>query len=511
MVGVPRNKGCRNCISKRLKCDLTHPQCQRCIETGVRCPGYARVFKFQNEGPALQQRYMRGGGEPSSARTRSSKKGQQEKEIGSERSGERRRYKGQGVPSEKNMCRALYKPFNLTIDESVSPSLAVQTVSAQQVQVFINYILTAWPCLFKCTETRVPVTWVEYAVQRGSGSPYNAFDLSMRATTCIYMGAQYGDMRLLNAGRQLYGRSLRMLAASLSDIESGTSDEVLAAAVVLSCYEMYAGATEKSWLYHHAGVIEMMRLRGAKAHTDGFGRAIYIAYRGFFITAALLTGEACLLEQPEWQTMSEFIAADNAKQPDSSLFTDIAERAFREMVRVPGFVKRVKDLWEAPPEKQILLGPQLLQELVRLRAALRGLHTEFGITVATHGGPDNKDATFANDRRREFVGPIPYVFFDGFSSLAIRGMRSGIILVDELLILLTPDPHNRDILREEVNIFSQVDDINSSTGELTQSQKQAAGLLPSNSLYSLSGGGGGSGAVSASKFPFFLFPLNPSN
>jgi hypothetical protein len=197
-----------------------------------------------------------------------------------------------------------------------------------------------------------------------------------------------------------------------------------------------------------------MKQRGPRAHVDGFGRAIYIAYRGFFITAALLTGEACLLEQAEWQAMGEAIAADNAKQPDSSLFTDIAERAFREMTRLPGYVKRVRDLWNLPSNRQPLLRPQLLQEIIASRATLRGIHTEFGVTVATHGGPDNKNATMDDASRHKFVGPIPYTFFDGFSSLSIRGIRMGIVLLNELLTVLTPNPKTQHTLREEIRLLS---------------------------------------------------------
>lgn len=352
---------------------------------------------------------------------------------------------------ENRRINVQYHQPGLILDESVSPSLAVQTVSAQQVQVFVSYLMTAWPCLFKCTETRVPVTWIDFVARRGSGSEYSPFDLAVRAITCVYMGERHGDDRLGQAGRYLYGKSLRGLASRLT-----TEDDVLAAAISLSVYEIFCGGPETSWLSHHAGIVEIMRLRGAKAHIDGFARAMYIAYRGFTITAALLTDDACFLEQDEWQEMSEAIAAENAKQPDSSLFTEIAERAFRQMVKVPGFYKRVKQAWNTGSSRQ---ESRLRQELISIRASLRALHTEFGITVATHGGPDNKDATFANDRRGEFIGPVPYAFFDGFSSLAIRGIRQGIILVNELLIVLSPDL--QQLLREEVNVLTRGDELSS--------------------------------------------------
>lgn len=355
----------------------------------------------------------------------------------------------------------------------IDKSLVTRSTSTQHVQIFIDYIMVAWPCLFKCTEKTTQISWVAYAVSRGAGEDGNAFDLGLRSITCSFMGAVGHDQTLINAGRQLYGKSLRCLASNLSRLQHAPSksgkkcaegyvdEAVLAGAVLLSVYEMHHGASAEAWLHHHTGIIEMMRLRGAESHAmTGFGGAIYIAYRGFFITASLLKGEACLLEQREWQAMSERIEAENARRPDSSVFTEIAERAFREMVKLPGMLKRVKELWEMPPVNQFLVRPQLKQELATVRAALRGLHAELGITVATHGGSNNPAATISprqGDKKEMFVGPVSYEFFDGFSALAIRGIRSGILLVDHLLLLLTPEMDVRQVLHEEIQTLSRND------------------------------------------------------
>jgi hypothetical protein len=367
---------------------------------------------------------------------------------------------------------------NLAIDEALLPSLAARSTSTRHIQIFIDYIMVAWPCLFKCTEKSTQISWVAYAVSRGAGDDNNAFDLGLRSMTCSFVGAAGHDQTLINSGRQLYGKSLKCLASNLSRVQNapkskkgGYVDEaVLGGAVLLSVYEMHHGASAEAWLYHHAGIIEMMRIRGAESHTiTGFGGAIYIAYRGFFITASLLKGEACLLEQREWQAMSERIEVENARRPDSSVFTEIAERAFREMVKLPGMLKRVKELWEMPPVNQFLVRPQLKQELATVRAALRGLHTELGITVATHGGPDNPAAT-AGQKRDMFVGPVSYRFFEGFSALAIRGIRSGIVLVDHLLLLLTPEMNLRQMLHEEIQTLSQDDGLTNHSSVATEAR-----------------------------------------
>lgn len=429
---------------------------------GAQCPGYARVFKFQDEAPALKQRYhaaskasSRSSSTSSSAALALSRRSSSSEEDRPGYRNDRRRGGDDPLhphPRLVGRTNVRYKPVLLSIDEEVSPSLAVQAISAQQTQIYANYVLTAWPCLFKCTETQVPVNWVQFVSSRGSGLPQSPFDAIVRCMTCTYMGILYNDQRLVDVGRFMYIKALRMVAARLTNLAAAKSDEVVATAIVLSVYDMSAGTTPDTWLKHSAGIAELMRLRGPQAHIGGFGRAIYIAYRGFLVTAALLNGEACFLERPEWQGLSEAIAADNAKKPDSSLFTDIAERAFREIVRLPGFVKRVQDLWELPAEKQAQLRPALVHNITACRATLRGIHTEFGIAVATQGSRSSSDGSDQDSHETKFIGPIPYDFFDGFASLSIKGIRSGIILLNQLLMILTPE--DRPALKAEIRSLS---------------------------------------------------------
>jgi hypothetical protein len=73
----------------------------------------------------------------------------------------------------------------------------------------------------------------------------------------------------------------------------------------------------------------------------------------------------------------------------------------------------------------------LLREILATRASLRGIHTEFGVSVsALRAGYESQSEVF--------IGPMPHHFFDGFTSLSIRGIRSGILLLNYLIILLDP-------------------------------------------------------------------------
>ncbi|PWY94623.1 hypothetical protein BO94DRAFT_280104 [Aspergillus sclerotioniger CBS 115572] len=57
MPGVPSNKACERCKKRHLKCDETRPNCQRCTNAGVECPGYVQTRKFIDQGASVRRRY----------------------------------------------------------------------------------------------------------------------------------------------------------------------------------------------------------------------------------------------------------------------------------------------------------------------------------------------------------------------------------------------------------------------------------------------------------------------
>ncbi|KAF2090564.1 hypothetical protein K490DRAFT_61884 [Saccharata proteae CBS 121410] len=57
MVGVPKSKGCRTCIDRKIKCDETWPTCGNCQKSQKYCPGKSdRYRKFVDEGPRHRNR-----------------------------------------------------------------------------------------------------------------------------------------------------------------------------------------------------------------------------------------------------------------------------------------------------------------------------------------------------------------------------------------------------------------------------------------------------------------------
>lgn len=235
-----------------------------------------------------------------------------------------------------------------------------KAASLQQTQVYINFVLAAFPSYFKATETRVPINWIEY-VDAQHGWPDAPFGWAIRSFD--------GRLHWLPVQRSsippCWTGAVRPLSAGplqlLSDVSTAKSDDALSTAIALLVYEMHSCATAEGWTRHTSDIGALMQLRGLNAHRDGFGCALYIACRSILITAALVPGGECLLEKPEWQALNEHIAAENAKQPDSSVYTDITERAFREVVRLPGFVRRLCDLQGSAVEARRRERPALLQ------------------------------------------------------------------------------------------------------------------------------------------------------
>ncbi|RHZ62569.1 uncharacterized protein CDV56_108255 [Aspergillus thermomutatus] len=366
------------------------PPCSRCRDLNLFCTGHAKTLEFHDELPALQRRYRLTSSSSSPLQSRNKAKGL--------------------TKAISHISNATETYSCLPIDELASPSLTAVAVSSQQTEVFTNYVLSAFPCYFRCTATRVPVNWVDYVHSRRR-SMNTCFDWALRACTTAYTGALHNDPRYTDAATAMYTQALRGLVAMLSNASTATSDEALATAICLACFEVQNCTSPDAWLRHAAGIKTIMRLRGPQAHLHGFGRAMYIVYRNLMVTAALLQ-----------------IAADNARLPDSSAYTDVAERGFCEISKVPGYVKRVRELLVLPSKKRASLQSALLRDVQATRAALRGIHTEFGVAVSMVRAGQNE--------QQGFIGPLPYVFFDGFSGLYVRGIRSALLILNNLILAM---------------------------------------------------------------------------
>lgn len=42
----PSTKACHNCRRQRLRCDRSHPSCNKCVRAGRECLGYGQLFRW---------------------------------------------------------------------------------------------------------------------------------------------------------------------------------------------------------------------------------------------------------------------------------------------------------------------------------------------------------------------------------------------------------------------------------------------------------------------------------
>jgi hypothetical protein len=54
-----RSKGCRTCVSRRVRCDLTRPHCTRCARSNRMCQGYKQDLLFIDENTRIKQSLRR--------------------------------------------------------------------------------------------------------------------------------------------------------------------------------------------------------------------------------------------------------------------------------------------------------------------------------------------------------------------------------------------------------------------------------------------------------------------
>lgn len=47
IIIILQYQGCHNCSQRRIKCDLSRPQCNKCLRKGLECPGYGIRYRFE--------------------------------------------------------------------------------------------------------------------------------------------------------------------------------------------------------------------------------------------------------------------------------------------------------------------------------------------------------------------------------------------------------------------------------------------------------------------------------
>ncbi|KAB8229411.1 Zn(II)2Cys6 transcription factor domain-containing protein [Aspergillus alliaceus] len=205
---------------------------------------------------------------------------------------------------------------------------------------------------------------------------------SYRALATVFIGRKYKDMAKVTCSRHMYSRALNYLTGVIQHPRFATTEETLAAGILLAMYEMVDGITGASWLTHTRGLATMIQMRGA--------------------------------------FLGELVDIESQSSTRSELGL-IVDRAFIEVASCPGWLAETSTLIRQPghTEAKTNLVSEILQcTLVHLRQA----------SILAW---------------QQFVSPIPWDFVDPFAQSLLYGMRLGISLLNRLFILLSADLRRR--------------------------------------------------------------------
>ncbi|KAJ5081542.1 hypothetical protein NUU61_009806 [Penicillium alfredii] len=404
MVGVPTSKGCLLCRERHIGCDESRPQCAQCRRHGVVCPGYTRMWKFQDEGPRLQKWYKkRPVGRGSHAKT-----------------------DADAVHRDVSMRKQI--GTKSSIDERVYPALVHQAFINQQPRMFKEFVCAAFPTMFFHNEFRFGKgsTFPDWVVKHFGSKHY--YDASVSCLSAEYLAHLTKDPRLHQFSRQKYSQALGATRQALRCSHEASSDDLLIAVILLSYYEMNVRTTPDAWVYHSRAVKQLMLKHGMDFHLSGTGRICHFAYRPFLIAAALCEGEPCFLGDDDWQILAATLREeDSQKQSQWSFYIDVYETIFMELVKCPGYIKETREI-------VCVFSPQaglLAQRVYMTYDKLQMLTDELRSMLAS-----------ANQRKEgiissTFVGPEPSDFPETSPSLLLNAAVNAISILEQLYARLT--------------------------------------------------------------------------
>ena len=480
MVGVPRSKGCRICVQRRVRCDLARPICNNCKKGNRPCPGYDSDLKFQDEGERLRKRFAKKDSEArevtptpsvtdsingsSSTESSESTSWPELREWGRDSS----LNSGVVIPNRnaffsfleanKSSRQLICETMPLSIGRWGDEGKAVDFNDADQLfqidSVLLSPSLMQQQLLHQFESSLIPKgpqhtalpqqlrshgRWLSYLPPLTGRN--NLLDTAVRAVCLAHMSRSQGSDMFLRESRPYYGKAIRMLNSTLSDEEDGMSSETLSATIMLSFYEMFASDSNDSWIRHAGGAGALMRARGPDRHRYGFDREIFLAFRHTIVIEAFQKDEHCFLSSPEWRALSrdvhEDIRSSGINLGHMELF-DLAEIFYEEMLLIPSILHDSRHFKEAFKKEQgqdrlrqrLELHQSLIQRCNQSRAGLKGFYAKFRGCLVRIGF----DITSMVDH--DPVVPIHYTYPNVFVASTCTGLWTVLIVLNFVLMEL---------------------------------------------------------------------------
>ncbi|KPI36678.1 uncharacterized protein AB675_10024 [Cyphellophora attinorum] len=496
MVGIPRSKGCRTCVTRRVRCDLGKPTCQNCAKGNRECL-YSEGLKFVNEATKLKRKFEHrdkdqdAGGSllvfetdattssSNNATTESLEDSSPEDQLtpftyGSNPTNEPVHYKENAVLSFVE--KSSWMPATETLDfgiqaynddvlEDASNGLHSHANDMDIAAMILAPNLIQDQLFSMMHRSMFPPAQVDSVPQQMKShglwfkrlppltGTNKLLDSAVRAVSLAHMGRLQGNRSILEESRPWYGSTLRQLNSAIADGTAGMAPETLAATILLSFYEMFASNSNASWVQHAGGAGALMRIRGPDVHRFGFDREMYIAYRHTIIIEAAQRDEPCFLAEPEWRELSRSIFHDLRMLGEERFREtfDLAEQQYENMLDVPELLHRCKHFHkfqslekdQYPTIRDFVF--DLIQRVQQIRARFRTYFVRFRGALAKTG------FMWTTYLSHDPVIPIYYQFPNIFVGSSVTGYWTLNILLNLVLIELMQkhDPEKCSLYRAE--------------------------------------------------------------
>ncbi|CAN8097008.1 unnamed protein product [Discula destructiva] len=320
MVGVPRSNGCRLCVKRRVKCDQARPACGNCLRYGADCPGYDKARKFVDGKHAVRSRKARPA-QPNAAAAAAAAKGCGTDQLdflaaaASASDPDSTSPPPPFTPLTNQRALTKWTPnFHNYGGQATAAGEFPATIPAALKEQCIPFVYNMMGQLFTI-HSREEVVFT--APWFGSILNYLGTAPVLDSAICAYMlqlvGKAKRDPADIRRSRDIYGQSLGALQIALNHPVAWQSTETLAATVLCSIFEMFAGTQDPlTWMLHVSGVSKLIEARGPASFRKPIDKSLLRHARPMIVTKAIFAGHDCFLNERKWRRLFGELTVDES-------------------------------------------------------------------------------------------------------------------------------------------------------------------------------------------------------
>ena len=297
-VKAPRSSGCRTCVGRRVKCDRSHPVCQRCRKAGLECDG--PPFVPQNTIETPESMALRVHSRP-----------------------QRRFFHYSTLPKDQPSQRASTTSRSATIEANLSTEPMLEDVCRN---FFLDrYWASSRPEGYHLANKEWMMDFYAHK------NPDSSSLLALRSLSRSYFARIHQTERLQRQAMQLYSQALTALVSDLKDPSRALDFDTLAATALLEVYECVNFTSQAGWVQHCQGAGRLLQVRGPQRFHEPHEQAVFAWIRHFLVLEALQSKSRTFLEEQAWLNILSPVGVDIPWGVQlTSIFT-----------RVPGLIEQV--------------------------------------------------------------------------------------------------------------------------------------------------------------------------